>query len=165
MIEEIKRKLAEEVEQLNYELNVVLPEVLKKAIRQGDLRENGDYQAALERQQFVQARLSQLRARLSKLSQISLSQVPKDRVGLGSRVVVEDLETEEKITYELLIPDAMDFEPGQISVASPLGRALLDRTVGDQVTVRLPEATRKFKIIELETIHDQALKDLSSPGK
>ncbi len=160
MIEEIKRKLAEEVEKLNYELNVVLPEVLQKAIRQGDLRENGDYQAALERQQFVQARLSQLRARLTKLSQISLSKVPKDRVGLGSRVVVEDLETGEKVTYELVIPDATDFDAGQISVASPLGRALLDRKLGDQVTVRLPEVTRKLKILELETIHDQALEDL-----
>ncbi|GBD32434.1 MAG: transcription elongation factor GreA [Gemmatimonadales bacterium] len=160
MIEEIKQRLAQEVEQLNHELNVVLPEVLKKAIRQGDLRENGDYQAALERQQFVQARLSQLRARLSKLSQINLAKVPKDRVGLGSRVVVEDLETGERITYELVIPDAMDFDAGQISVASPLGRALLDRKAGDQVTVRLPEVTRKLKIVELETLHDQAVKDL-----
>jgi transcription elongation factor GreA len=160
MIEEIKRKLAQEVEQLNHELTVVLPEVLKRAIRQGDLRENGDYQAALERQQFVQARLSQLRARLSKLSQINLSKVPRDRVGLGSRVVVEDLETGERVTYELVIPDAMDFEAHQISVASPLGRALLDRKAGDQVSVRLPEVTRKLKIVELETLHDQALRDL-----
>lgn len=160
MIEEIKQKLAREVEQLNYELNVVLPEVLKKAIRQGDLRENGDYQAALERQQFVQVRLSQLRARLSKLSQIDLSKVPRDRVGLGSRVVVEDLETGERITYELVIPDAMDFDTGQISVASPLGRALLDRKAGDEVAVRLPAGTRTLKIVELETLHDQALKDL-----
>jgi transcription elongation factor GreA len=160
MIEEIKQKLAREVEQLNYELNVVLPEVLKKAIRQGDLRENGDYQAALERQQFVQVRLSQLRARLSKLSQIDLSKVPRDRVGLGSRVVVEDLETGERMTYELVIPDAMDFDTGQISVASPLGRALLDRKAGDEVAVRLPAGTRTLKIVELETLHDQALKDL-----
>lgn len=160
MIEQIKQKLAQEVEQLNYELTVVLPETLKKAIKQGDLRENGDYQAALERQQFVQARLSQLRARLAKLSQIDLSKVPKDRVGLGSRVVVEDLSTGELMTYELVISDAIEFDGGQVSAGSPLGRALLERRTGDTVTVRLPEATRRLKIVELETLHDQALKDL-----
>src|SRR3970282_605192 len=122
MIDEIRQKLAAEVEQLNHELNVALPEALKKALEQGDLRENGDYHAALERQQFVQARLSHLRGRLSKLSQGDLSQVPRDRRGLGSRVVVRDPATKSTETYDLVIPDAMDFETGQISVSSPLGR-------------------------------------------
>jgi len=155
MIEAVKQKLQAEVEALNYELSHTLPETLKKAIQQGDLRENGDYHAALERQQFVQARLSHLRARLSKLSQIDLSKIPEGQVGLGSRVVVQDLDTKQRETYDLVIPDAMDFEGGQISVASPLGRALLDKKVGEAATVRLPAGMRKLKILELHTFHDQ----------
>lgn len=155
MIEQIKQKLAQEVEQLNHELNVILPESLKKALQQGDLRENGDYHAALERQQFVHARLSHLRSRLAKLSQIDLSQVPKDKIGLGSRVEVRDAETKERETYELVIPDAMDMDAGHISVASPLGRGLLDHKAGDTVSIRLPAATRKLKIVKVVTLHQQ----------
>jgi transcription elongation factor GreA len=155
MIDEIKQKLTHEVEQLNHELNVTLPEALKKALQQGDLRENGDYHAALERQQFVHARLSHLRSRLAKLSQIDLSKVPNDRVGLGSRVEVQDAATKEREVYELVIPDAMDMDKGHISVASPLGRGLLDRKKGETVTVRLPAMTRKLKILKLSTLHDQ----------
>jgi transcription elongation factor GreA len=159
MIEAIKQKLTREVEQLNHELNVTLPEALKKALQQGDLRENGDYHAALERQQFVHARLSHLRSRLAKLSQIDLSKVPKDRVGLGSRVEVQDADTEERETYELVIPDAMDMDAGHISVASPLGRALLDRKAGESVAVRLPAGTRKLKILKVVTLHQQVNED------
>jgi len=155
VIDQIRKKLTDEVEQLNHELNVVLPEALKKAIQQGDLRENGDYHAALERQQFVHARLSHLRSRLSKLSQIDLSKVPRDRVGLGSRVVVQDLATKERETYELVISDAMDMDKGHVSVSSPLGRGLLDGKPGKSVTVRLPGGIRKLKILELATLHDQ----------
>ena len=159
MIEEIKQKLTREVEQLNHELNVTLPEALKKALAQGDLRENGDYHAALERQQFVHARLSHLRSRLSKLSQIDLSKVPKDRVGLGSRVEVQDAETKERETYELVIPDGMDMDAGHVSVASPLGRALLDHKAGETVPVRLPAGARKLKILKVATLHQQVSDD------
>lgn len=159
MIDEIKQKLTHEVEQLNHELNVTLPEALKKALQQGDLRENGDYHAALERQQFVHARLSHLRSRLAKLSQIDLSKVPNDRVGLGSRVQVQDAATKEREVYELVIPDAMDMDKGHISVASPLGRGLLDHKKGETVTVRLPAMTRKLKILKLSTLHDQVEAD------
>ena len=159
MIEEIKQKLTQEVEQLNHELNVTLPEALKKALAQGDLRENGDYHAALERQQFVHMRLSHLRSRLAKLSQIDLSKVPSDRVGLGSRVDVQDVESKERETYELVIPDAMDMDKGHISVASPLGRGLLDHKKGETVTIRLPAMTRKLKIIKFSTLHDQVEAD------
>ena len=155
MIEAVKQKLQAEVEQLNHELNVSLPEALQKAIQQGDLRENGDYHAALERQGFVQARLSHLRSRLSKLSSIDLTKIPAGRVGLGSRVVVVDQATKEKETYDLVIPDAMDFEGGQISVASPLGRGLLDKKKGEVATVQLPGGSRRLKIVELRTFHEQ----------
>jgi transcription elongation factor GreA len=155
MLEEIRRKLSEEVQLLNHELAITLPETLKKALQAGDLRENGDYHAALERQQFIHVRLTHLRSRLSKLSQIDLTKIPKDKVGLGSRVVVEDIASRAKETYELVIPDAMDFDGNQISVASPLGRGLLDKKVGDTAVVMLPGGARKLKVVELVTFHQQ----------
>ncbi len=155
MLEEIRQKLSEEVQKLNHELAITLPEALKKALAQGDLRENGDYHAALERQQFVHARLSHLRSRLSKLSQIDLSKIPTDRVGLGSRVVVEVVGTKERETYELVIPDAMEFDGNQISVASPLGRGLLNKQVGETAVVALPAGPRKLKVVQLTTFHQQ----------
>lgn len=156
MLEEIRRKLAAEVEQLNHELHVVLPEALKKARELGDLRENGDYQAALERQQFIQARLGHLRARLAKLSGIDLAKVPRDRVGLGSRVTVRDLDTKETEVFELVIPDAMDVDAGHISVSSPLGSALLGKKAKDTVSVKLPFGTRRLRIEKFVTLHDEA---------
>ena len=155
MIDEIRQKLSEEVQRLNHELAITLPEALKKALAQGDLRENGDYHAALERQQFVHARLTHLRSRLSKLSQIDLSKIPSDRVGLGSRVVVEVVGTKDRETYELVIPDAMDFDGNQISVASPLGRGLLNKKVGETAVVALPAGPRKLKVVQLTTFHQQ----------
>lgn len=162
MLEHVIQKLQDEVTALNHELNVTLPDTLKKAIANGDLRENGDYHAALERQGFVQARLSQLRSRLGRLSSIDVSKIPTDKVGLGSRVTVQDLKTKEKETWELVVPDAMDLDQGHISVASPLGSALSDKKKGATVQVRLPMGTRKLKIVRLETLHDLAGKDLDA---
>jgi transcription elongation factor GreA len=157
MIEAAKQKLGEEIERLNHELTFVLPEALKKALANGDLRENGDYHAALERQGFVQARLSHLRARLAKLNSIDPSKIPVDGVGLGSKVVVEDLVTKRTESYELVVPDSMDFDdPTHISIASPLGRAMVEKRVGDTVVVQLPAGTRKLRILELVTIHQTA---------
>src|SRR5215213_9280808 len=124
MIEELKRKLGDEVEKLQHELNVVLPNEIRKAVELGDLRENSEYKSALERQQFVQARLGQLRQRLGKLSQIDMSQIPNDRVGLGSRVVVVDTKTNASEVYHLVFGDAADFEEGHVTMSSPIGRAL-----------------------------------------
>ena len=81
MIDQLKKKLGEEAEKLQHELNVVLPQEIRKAVELGDLRENSEYKAALERQQFVQARLGQLRSRLSKLSSIDIAQIPPDQIG------------------------------------------------------------------------------------
>ena len=160
MIEALKQKLGEEVEKLQYELNVTLPAEIRKAVELGDLRENSEYKAALERQQFVQARLGQLRQRLSKLSQIDPSQIPNDKAGLGSKVVVEDQRTNSRETYHLVFGDALEFEEGHVTMSSPIGRALLGRTVGDVVQLRLPTMLRTLKILELTTIHDAAPEDL-----
>jgi transcription elongation factor GreA len=154
MIEELKRKLGEEVEKLQYELSVTLPKEIKKAVEHGDLRENSEYKAALERQQFVQARLGQLRSRLSKLSSIDVSQIPPDKVGLGSRVVVQDEKTKEREVYHLVFGDAVEFQEGHVTMASPIGRALLGKQVGETIVLKLPAVTRRLKLIELQTIHD-----------
>jgi transcription elongation factor GreA len=159
MLDAIKQKLADEVSRLNHELSVTLPDALKRALANGDLRENGDYHAALERQAFVQARLSHLRSRLAKLSQVDLTKIPTDRVGLGSRVVVQDVATKSREAYELVIPDAMDFDGEQVSVASPLGKGLLGKQVGDTALVQLPGGVRKLKVLELKTFYDQDLEE------
>src|SRR5436309_7492976 len=110
MIEALKAKLGEEVEKLQYELNVTLPAEIRKAVELGDLRENSEYKAALERQRFVQARLGQLFERLSKIASIDPTQIPADRVGLGSSVVVEDQKTKTRERYDLVFGDALEFE-------------------------------------------------------
>jgi len=154
MIEELKRKLGAEVEKLQHELNVTLPNEIRKAVEHGDLRENSEYKAALERQQFVQARLGQLHQRLSKLSSIDPTQIPGDRVGLGSEVVVEDQKTRSRETYSLVFGDAVEFEEGHVTMSSPIGRALLGKAVGEMVNLRLPTIVRQLKVVELKTIHD-----------
>jgi transcription elongation factor GreA len=159
MLEELKRRLGDEVEKLQHELNVTLPFEIRKAVEHGDLRENSEYKAALERQQFVQARLGQLRSRLSKLSSIDIAQIPPDRVGLGSRVVVEDEKTREREVYNLVFGDAVEFQEGHVTMASPIGKALLGKQVGESFILRLPAATRKLKLVELLTIHD----DVTAP--
>jgi Transcription elongation factor len=153
MIEELKAKLGEEVEKLQYELNVVLPREIRRAVEMGDLRENSEYKAALERQQLVQARLGQLRQRLSKLSSIDINQIPADKVGLGSRVVVKDEESGEHEAFSLVFGDSVEFEEGHVSMSSPIGLSLVGKAVGETTILRLPARTRRLLIVELKTIH------------
>ena len=156
MIEALKQKLGDEVEKLRIELNVTLPAEISRAVEMGDLRENSEYKAALERQQFVQARLGQLRQRLSKLSQIDVTQIPSDKVGLGSQVVVQDEKTGERESFSLVFGDSVEFEEGHVSMSSPIGKTLVGRSVGETVVLKLPAVTRRLKIIQLKTIHDAA---------
>ena len=141
-----------EAERLQHELNVTLPAEIRKAVEHGDLRENSEYKAALERQQFVQARLGQLRQRLSKLSSIDISQIPADKVGLGSEVTVED-ENGSREKYNLVFGDSVEFEDGHVSMSSPIGLALVGKGVGDTTILKLPAMVRRLKIISLKTIH------------
>jgi transcription elongation factor GreA len=153
MIREMQEKLSREIDQLSHELNILLPQAIAQAVALGDLRENSEYKAALERQQFVQARLGQLHQRLSQLGQLANTQAPLDRVGLGSRVTVLDLETNETDTYVVVLAEMMDIDAGHISLASPLGRALGGGKVGEEVSLRLPMAARRLRIIDLVTVH------------
>ena len=152
MIEQLKATLGAEAERLQHELNVTLPAEIRKAVEHGDLRENSEYKAALERQQFVQARLGQLRQRLSKLSSIDVSQIPSVKVGLGSVVPVDD-ESGMREKYSLVFGDSVEFEEGHVSMSSPIGLALVGRGVGDTTILKLPAMTRRLKIISLKTIH------------
>ena len=160
MIEALKQKLGEEVEKLQHELNVTLPNEIRKAVEHGDLRENSEYKAALERQQFAQARVHHLRLRLSKLSDVREQDIPRDRVGFGSRVTVEDLDTKKKEVYALTLGEFIEGEDGTgempVSMASPLGKALIGGKVGQKVDITLPMGKRKLKIVSLDTVHDLA---------
>ncbi|NUO63085.1 MAG: transcription elongation factor GreA [Gemmatimonadaceae bacterium] len=158
-MEELKAKLHDEVEKLQHELNVTLPNEIRKAVELGDLRENSEYKAALERQQFVRARLGQLRERLSRLASIDVAQIPPDKVGLGSSVVVEDQKTKARETYTLIFGDNYEFDDSQVSMASPIGRALLGKSVGEIAYLKLPTITRQLKVMELRTIHDTLVQD------
>ncbi len=156
MLEELKNKLGEEIERLTHELQVTLPEAIKKAVEHGDLRENSEYKSALERQQFVQARLNHLTRRAGELSKIDMSQIPADRIGFGSRVTVVDMRTREEETYSLVFGDYIDIDSGQISVASPLGQALMGKKKGETVSLTLPRGERKLKIKSMTTLSQMA---------
>ncbi len=160
MLQELKDRLQAEVERLNHEINFVLPKEIEKARAHGDLRENSEYKAALERQQFAQARVHHLRLRLSKLSDVSEKDIPKDRVGFGSRVTVQDAETKQREVYALTLGEFIEGDDAgvemPVSMASPLGKALLGAKVGATLTITLPMGKRKLKIVELVTVHQLA---------
>jgi transcription elongation factor GreA len=154
MLEELKAKLDDEIDRLTRELQVTLPKAIQKAVEHGDLRENSEYKSALERQQFVQARLNHLTKRRGELSKVNLDEIPDDRVGFGSRVTVKDLRSGDLETYTLVFGDFIDIETGQISMASPLGQTLLGHRVGDEVSLQLPRGARKLRLEKLTTLHE-----------
>jgi len=153
-MQDLKKKLEEEIAALENELRIQLPREIAKARAHGDLSENAEYHAAKERQGMVNARLGQLRAQLRKLAMIDISRIPRDRVGLGSSVTVLDLQKDEEITYELVTSEEADVNQGRISTTSPIGRGLLGKQVGETVKVQIPGGTREMEIIQLVTIHD-----------
>ncbi len=155
MSSDIKRKLEEEVQSLEKELREELPKALKIAASLGDLSENADYQAARERQDFVRVRLGQLKQRLADLSLINFDKIPRDRISLGSKVVLLDLDKNEEVTYKLVTSEDANVAAGLISTTSPIGRSLLNKREGATVEVKIPSGTRTFEIISFTTMHDQ----------
>jgi transcription elongation factor GreA len=153
-MEELKKKLQEEIAVLEYELRNELPKEILKARAHGDLRENAEFHAAKERQGFVDARLAQLKKKLADLSMIDFSRIPTDRVGLGSTVKVLDMKKDEEVTYKLVHSDESDVAKGLISTSSPIGKALLGKQVGDEVAVPSPGGVRTMEILTLSTIHE-----------
>jgi transcription elongation factor GreA len=153
-MEDLKKRLQEEIAALEYELRNELPKEILRARALGDLSENAEFHAAKERQGYVNVRLGQLRQRLAELSMADLSKIPRDRVGLGSEVVVMDLHKSEEITYKLVTSEESDAAKGWISAASPIGRGLLGKEVGDTVRFPIPGGTRELEILKLTTIYD-----------
>jgi transcription elongation factor GreA len=152
MLDEIKQRLEDEIERLMRELTVTLPRAIQKAVELGDLSENAEYKSAKERQQFVQARLNHLTQRMSELSKIDTTKIATDRVGFGSRVKLNDVQNGSEVTYSLVFGDFIDLDSDQISMASPIGNALLGKKLGEEVVVRLPRGDRTYKIVELTTL-------------
>jgi transcription elongation factor GreA len=155
-MEDLKRKLQEEITALEIELRIELPKEILKARAHGDLSENAEYHAAKERQSWVSARLGQLSSRLREISMIDMSKIPHDRVGLGSTVTVLDMNKDEQIKYKLVTSEDVDVSKGMISTSSPIGRGLLGKQVGDSVKIQIPGGMREMEIVELITIHQQA---------
>lgn len=154
-MEAVKQKLKEELEELEEELHFKLPKEIQKAREYGDLRENAEYKAALERQSIVQARIMQLRQRLSEVDSIDVSRLPTDRIAYGSKVDLYDLDRDEKVSYKLVSSEESDPDKGLISTASPIGQALMGKEEGDEVKVKTPKGWRNFEISRLTTIHEE----------
>ena len=157
MLREVKRKLEEEVQRIDHELRVTLPKEIQTALGQGDLSENAEYEAAKERQSTLQARFAQIQKRLADLSRIDVASVPKDRAGLGSEVTVENLESGEEIRYTLVIPELADGNKSFVSMASPVGKALMNRRVGDTVTITIPRGTLEYEVRRIVTLSGDVL--------
>jgi len=155
-MKDIRGKLEEELRTLERELRVDLPREIKTAVSMGDLRENAEYHAALERQRYVKARIQQLRERLAEIGTMNLSRIPKDRVALGSVVTLQDLDTGETVRYELVVPELANLEQGLVSVSSPVGRGLVGRKEGEEVSIPIPSGLRRYRIVAVRTLHDEA---------
>jgi transcription elongation factor GreA len=152
---DIKKRLEDQIKELDHELKVQLPKEIQRAREYGDLRENAEYKAAKERQSYVNARLGQLRRRLAALSLVNLDRIPHGKVGLGSTVKLKDADSGDEIVYDLVTPEEADPTLGRISPSSPIGKCLLNHEEGDEVEVKVPSGTKRYEIISLVTMHDQ----------
>ncbi len=151
------QRLTKEARELEHELRVVLPKEINVALAHGDLTENGEYEAAKDRQSTINGRLAQIQKRLADLSRIDVAGIPRDRAGLGSEVTVENTDTGEEIRYTLVIPEVADGKKNFVSMAAPVGRALLNRKVGDTVTVHIPKGTYEFEVKKVVTTFGDTL--------
>jgi transcription elongation factor GreA len=165
MTELIKKKLQDELNTLEHELAYDIPRELKKAAALGDLSENAEYHMAKQRQEYLKARLRQLGQRLADLSLINMNNIPRDKVGLGSTVKVYDSGKESEVEYHIVTTEESDVANGKISTNSPIGRALLNKKVGDSATVVTPNGNREMEILELATMHDLAELDTGTGSK
>src|SRR2546427_7994508 len=156
MSADIKKKLQAQLDELESELFIHLPKEIKRAREFGALRENSEYQTALQRQTMVKARIRELRQRMSEVSSIDLSRIPRGKVGYGSTLLLYDAERDEEVTYRLVTPEETDPSAGLISTVSPVGRSLMGKEEGDEVTVTTPAGSRTFEIKRLKTLHDGA---------
>jgi len=147
-------KLDADLQKTKKELKVDIPEALRVAIEHGDLSENAEFKSAKERQMFLETRLSQLQKRISDVTALNIDRLPRDRAGLGSTLELKDLNSGTEIMYHLVFPEEVDPESGRISTASPIGRALMGKQEGDEITIPLPDAKKEYELLKLTTIHE-----------
>lgn len=153
MKEKLLKRFEEEIAALERELKTQLPKEIQRARELGDLRENAEYQAAKERQAYINARIAMLKRRMNEVALMNLDRVPHGKAGFGSTVTLQ--EGDVQIVYQLVMPEDADAEKGLISTSSPIGKAILNKEEGDEVIVTTPAGTRRFEITKLVTIHDE----------
>jgi transcription elongation factor GreA len=151
---QVRQRIEEELKQLEYELRTELPKELQRAAALGDLRENAEYEAARNRQEYVKLRIEALRKRIADLAMMDLDRLPRDRAAFGSTVVLYDIDREEEIKYSLVMSEEADADKGLISTSSPIGKSLIGKTNGDEIEVRTPNGVRRFEVVSLKTIYD-----------
>ena len=151
----ILARLKKELAELKHELTFKIPKELQTAAAHGDLSENAEYDAAKHRQDFVRSRIAQLEGRVRELSMYTVASIPHGVVAYGSRVTIEDVDVGEAVAYDIVFPEEADAGRGQISLSSPIGRGLLNKTVGEEVVVQTPSGKRTYQIIELVTLHER----------
>lgn len=151
----IVQKLKKELNELLHELTHKVPKDLQEAASHGDLSENAEYDAAKQRQEFLRARIGHIQGRIRELSLYNLQSIPSGVVAYGSKVTVEDLDGGTSQVYEIVFPEEVDPAIGKISLSSPIGRALMSKTVGDEVEVQTPGGKRTYEITDLVTMHER----------
>ena len=151
----IVQKLKKDLTELQYELTHKVPKDLQEAASHGDLSENAEYDAAKQRQEFLRARIGQIQSRIRELSLYNVQSIPDGVVSYGSKVSVDDLDEGESHVYEIVFPEEVDPPAGKISLSSPIGRALMNKSVGDEVEVQTPGGKRTYEITGLVTMHQR----------
>lgn len=150
----IVKKLEAEIAELDREYRITLPRLIREAAAQGDLSDNAEYRAAKQRQEFVGARIAQLKKRVAGLALVNVKSIPKDRVGFGSTVTLEDADSGEERVFRIVLPEEVDAAKGLISAGSPVGRALVGRQEGDEVVVQTPNGRREYLVASLRTLFE-----------
>jgi len=151
----IKQKLEQEIRAIESELVNDLPKEIAKARAHGDLSENSEYKYAKERQTYLNARIGQLKKRMGDIMMLNVSNLSRDRAGYGSRVWLLDLKKSVEVEYKLVTTEDSDAAKGLISTTSPIGKALLGRQVGDEVSVQTPAGVKEFEVVRLKTIYEE----------
>lgn len=149
MTKKLLARLNEDLRELEHELKTKLPEEIRKAASLGDLSENAEYEAALDRQRLIQSKYRSLKNRINEIAQVDVSRLPKDTAGYGSVVTVFDLDTEKEITYQLVMPEDAEAKQNRISISSPIGRALMGKRIEDEVRVAIPSGKKTFEIVDI----------------
>ena len=153
MTKKLLERLNADYKQMEHELKTTLPEEISRAASLGDLSENAEYEAALDRQRLLQAKFRTLKARINEIARIDLSRLPKDKSGYGSILKLYDLDDDKEYTYQLVMPEDAEIKLGRISISSPIGKALMAKQEGDEVTVRIPSGKRNYEVLEVTPYH------------